>query len=85
MDGRKNNGGHSTKGVAGRKSKDEEQKIAEILSPLEPLFLECVKRGLEDDQGWAARLYVEYKHGKAKETKDITVFQEQPIFNFDLD
>jgi len=27
MDGRKNNGGHSTKGFAGRKPKDEENRI----------------------------------------------------------
>jgi len=30
MDGRKNNGGHSTKGRAGRKPKAEEQKTAAI-------------------------------------------------------
>jgi hypothetical protein len=29
MDKRKNNGGHSTKGVAGRKSKSEEQNLVE--------------------------------------------------------
>ena len=29
MDGRKNNGGHSTKGFAGRKPKDEEIKLVE--------------------------------------------------------
>ena len=29
MDGRKNNGGHSTKGFAGRKPKSEEIKLVE--------------------------------------------------------
>ena len=36
MDKRKNNGGHSTKGKAGRKSKSEEQSLIEKLKPIDP-------------------------------------------------
>ena len=31
MDKRKNNGGHSTKGKAGRKPKDEENRIRDLM------------------------------------------------------
>ena len=47
MDGRKNNGGHSTKGRAGRKPKTEELQLIEKLKPLEPLAYEALKEGLK--------------------------------------
>ena len=37
MDNRKNNGGHSTKGFAGRHSKSTEQEVIENLSLLDDL------------------------------------------------
>ena len=40
--------------------------------------------GRDSDKLRAIMLMMEYRWGKPKETKDITVFQEQPIFNFDL-
>ena len=36
-DGRRNNGGHSTKGHAGRKPKSDEKKLIETLTPLMPI------------------------------------------------
>ena len=39
MDKRKNNGGHSTKGFAGRKPKEDEQYIVETLKPYDELAL----------------------------------------------
>ena len=50
MDGRKNNGGHSTKGFAGRKPKSEEIKLVERLSPLEDAALDALKKGVESGE-----------------------------------
>ena len=84
MDKRKNNRGH--KGKAGRKSKAEEQKLVEKLSPLEPSAFKALADALNEGASWAVKMFFEYKFGKPKETKDITVNTERPIFNgLDLD
>lgn len=69
-DGRKNNGGNKN---AGRKPKVEEQKLIEKLTPLEPLALEALKKGIKAEQNWAVKLFFEYMYGKAKEFKEIEV------------
>lgn len=67
-DGRKNNGGNKS---AGRKSKADEQKLVEKLSPLEESAFKALKTGLNKGQNWAVKLYFEYSYGKAKEFKEI--------------
>jgi len=76
-DGRINNGGHKN---AGRKPKVEEQQLIEKLSPLEPLAFKALSNALSDEQNWAVKLWFEYMYGKPKETKDVTVITEQPLF-----
>tara|TARA_R100000234_G_scaffold32811_1_gene19287 strand:+ start:1355 stop:1603 length:249 start_codon:yes stop_codon:yes gene_type:complete len=80
MDGRKNNGGHSTKGRAGRKPKQEEVQLIEKLTPLEPLAFIALKEGLEKKDFKFVQLYYNYFAGKPKETKDIHINDDQPIF-----
>jgi hypothetical protein len=80
MDGRKNNGGHSTKGFAGRKPKQEEVQLIEKLTPLEPLAFEALKDGLEKKDFKFVQLYYNYFAGKPKETKDITINEDVPLF-----
>lgn len=85
MDGRKNNGGHSTKGFAGRKPKSEEIKLVERLSPLEDDALAALAEGVKSgDIKWVT-LYLNYYLGKPKETKDITINEDLPLFIEDLD
>ena len=80
MDGRKNNGGHSTKGYAGRKPKSEEIKLVERLSPLEDDALKALTEGVKSgDIKWVT-LYLNYYLGKPKETKDITINEDLPLF-----
>ncbi len=80
MDGRKNNGGHSTKGFAGRKPKSEEIKLVERLSPLEDDALAALAEGVKSgDIKWVT-LYLNYYLGKPKETKDITINEDLPLF-----
>ena len=80
MDGRKNNGGHSTKGFAGRKPKDEEIKLVERLSPLEDDALRALTEGVQSgDIKWIT-LYLNYYLGKPRETRDINVNEDLPLF-----
>lgn len=80
MDGRKNNGGHSTKGFAGRKPKAEEIQLIEKLTPLEPLAFEALKAGLEEGDFKFVQLYYNYVAGKPRETKDIHINEDVPLF-----
>jgi|TARA_B110000503_G_scaffold116269_1_gene175219 hypothetical protein len=81
-DKRKYNGGHKT---AGRKSKSEEIQLLEKLGALEPLAFMALEQGLERGDFKFTQLFYNYYAGKPRETKDITVTSEQPIFNIDLD
>jgi len=72
MDGRKNNGGHSTKGKAGRPSKTDEQKQIESLSPFEPLALKQLNKNLVAGEKWAVELFFKYFYRLPKQGTDIT-------------
>jgi len=78
MDKRKNNGGHTT---AGRKAKAEEVKLIERLTPLEPQAYEALKKGIESGEFKFIQMFYHYYAGKPRETKDITLNSEQPLFN----
>ena len=78
MDGRKNNGGHSN---GGRKPKAEEVKLIERLTPLEPKAYAALKKGIESGEFKFIQMFYHYYAGKPRETKDITLNTEQPLFN----
>tara|TARA_R110002124_G_C8768571_1_gene499730 strand:- start:183 stop:425 length:243 start_codon:yes stop_codon:yes gene_type:complete len=79
MDKRKNNGG-TIGNKGGRPSKAEEQVLVERLSPLDNDALEQLKKAINQGKPWAVKLFFEYRYGKPKETKDITLNMEQPLF-----
>jgi hypothetical protein len=81
-DKRKYNGGHIN---SGRKPKAEEVALIEKLTPLEPLAFAALEKGLANGDFKFTQLFYNYYAGKPRETKDITVSNEQPIFNIDLD
>lgn len=56
---------------AGRKSKAEEHALAEKLSPSNDLAHEALKKGLQDGEQWAVKLYFEYYYGKPDQTKTL--------------
>jgi hypothetical protein len=62
-DGRKNNGGHKN---SGRKSKAEEQKLIEKLSPFEKEAINQLRQAVEEGTPWAIKMYFEYMYGKPK-------------------
>jgi hypothetical protein len=73
MDKRKNNGGHSTKGFAGRPKKADEEKLIEKLDSI--ISNDDVIKKLGDmilnGDGRAMNLYFGYRYGKPKESVDI--------------
>ena len=77
-DKRKNNGGHPN---SGRKPKAEEVALIEKSSPLEPLAFAALEKGLERGDFKFTQLFYNYYAGKPRETKDVTLTTEQPIFN----
>jgi len=68
-DKRKHNGGHSN---GGRKSKAEEQKLIEKLSPLEPEALNQLEINVKNGERWAIELFFKYNYGMPKQQTDIT-------------
>ena len=85
MDGRRNNGGHSTKGFAGRKPKADEIKLIETLDKhIDANKVFDVLEGLVNEGNIKAiQIYMNYRFGKPKETVDMNVMQDRPIFNLD--
>jgi hypothetical protein len=77
-DKRKLNGGHPN---SGRKSKAEEVALIEKLTPLEPKAFAALDKGLERGDFKFVQLFYNYYAGKPRETKDVTLISEQPIFD----
>ena len=78
MDKRINNGGKRI--GAGRKPKTQELELIEKLTPLEPLAFEALEEGLKNKDFKFVQLYYNYVAGKPKETKDIHVNEDVPLF-----
>ena len=92
MDNRKNNGGHSTAGKAGRPSVKDELKGVDLASPyVEDSFRTIAEIMINPNQNSrnriaAAKILIEYGCGKPKETVDqnvnINSFQLKDIIKF---
>jgi hypothetical protein len=70
---------------AGRKSKSEEQKLIENLTPMNSMALESLEKGLEKKEQWAVKLFFEYFYGKPQQRVDVTSNEESlnvPLINF---
>ncbi|QDP46160.1 MAG: hypothetical protein Unbinned306contig1002_22 [Prokaryotic dsDNA virus sp.] len=73
------NRGGKRKG-AGRKPKAEELNLIEKLTPLEPLAFEALEAGLKKGDFKYVQLYYNYYAGRPRETKDIHINEDLPIF-----
>jgi hypothetical protein len=73
MDKRKNNGGHSTKGKAGRKSKSEEQSLIEKLRPIDPIARRVLQNAVNGGEKWAVELFFKYFYGLPTQVIDQTI------------
>lgn len=91
MDKRKNNGGHSTAGKAGRPSVKDELKGVDLASPHVKDSFETIAAIMRNenensrDRIAAAKLLIEYGCGKPKETieqtHNINDFSIKDVFN----
>ena len=68
---------------AGRKSKSEEMQLVEMLNKHIDKDEAIIKlKGMIDEGDFKAiQLYMNYMYGKPKETKDISITSEQPLFD----
>lgn len=80
MDKRSNNKG-TIGNKGGRPGKAEEIAMIERLSPMEDKAYKALEEGVEKGDFKFVQLYFNYYAGKPKETKDITLNNEQPIFS----
>ena len=73
-DGRRNNGGHSTKGFAGRKPKADEiamiERMDAVLAPSEAW--EALGAKVVEGDGPCIKTWLEYRYGKPKQSVDVT-------------
>jgi hypothetical protein len=65
---------------AGRKPKAEELNLIEKLSPLEDAAYQALKAGVEKGDFKYVQLFYNYYAGKPRETKDITINEDTPLF-----
>ena len=65
---------------AGRKSKSQEIELIEKLKPLEEKAYKALEAGIDTCDFKYVQLFYHYYAGKPRETKDITLNSEQPIF-----
>ena len=65
---------------AGRKSKADEINLIEKLSPLEDAAYQALKAGVEKGDFKYVQLFYNYYAGKPRETKDITINEDSPLF-----
>ncbi len=65
---------------AGRKSKADEINLIEKLSPLEESAFMALKDGVEKGDFKYVQLFYNYYAGKPRETRDITINEDIPLF-----
>ncbi len=65
---------------AGRKPKADELSLIEKLTPLEDAAYQALKAGVEKGDFKFVQLYYNYYAGKPRETKDITINEDKPLF-----
>ena len=74
---------------AGRKSKAEELKLIERLTPLQDSAYKALSNALKEEQGWAIKLFFEYMYGKPKQsieqnnTHTLNDFNIKDLLKFD--
>jgi hypothetical protein len=76
----------------GRRTKDEELKLIEVLDKyVQPelvaeRMIDVIQNTPSDKTRLEAiKIYLNYRFGKPKEIKDITINKDLPIFNIDIE
>ena len=73
------------KARSGRKPKSDELALVEKLTPLSDKAFEELRKGIERGEFQFVRLWFQYMYGKPKQITELSINQEEPIFNIDLE
>ena len=68
---------------SGRKSKTEEIILIEKLTPLSDKAFEELQKGIERGEFQFVRLWFQYMYGKPKQITEVSISQEQPLFDLE--
>ena len=68
----------------GRPTKNDEIKLIEELTPLEPIAYNAMKRGLERGEYKFVQLYMNYYWGKPKQITEVNVQEDIPMFQIEV-
>ena len=68
----------------GRPSKNDEIKMIQQLTPLEPLAYNAIKKGLERGEYKFVQLYMNYYWGKPKTITEDEIKEEIPTFQIEV-
>ena len=78
-----NKGSLGNKG-GGRPTKNDEIKLIEQLTPLEPEAYSALKAGLERGEFKYVQLFFNYYYGKPKQITEIQLEEEMPLFQIEV-
>ena len=68
---------------SGRKSKTEEIILIEKLTPLSDKAFKELQKGIERGEFQFVRLWFQYMYGKPKQITELSISQEQPLFELE--
>ena len=68
----------------GRPTKNDEIKLIEQLTPLEPDAYSALKAGLQRGEFKYVQLFFNYYYGKPKQITEIQVEEEMPLFQIEV-
>jgi len=78
-----NRGSLGNKG-GGRPTKNDEIKMIEELSPMEPAAYQALKAGLERGEFKYIQLFMNYYYGKPKQIQEVTIQEDTPLFQIEV-
>ncbi|MDA9276014.1 hypothetical protein N9P67_00270 [Flavobacteriaceae bacterium] len=78
-----NRGSLGNKG-GGRPTKNDEIKLIEELTPMEPAAYQALKAGLERGEFKYVQLFMNYYWGKPKQITEVNVQEDIPMFQIEV-
>ena len=83
MDLRKYNKG-TVGNKGGRPTKNDEIKLIEELTPMEPAAYQALKAGLERGEFKYVQLFMNYYYGKPKQIQEVNIQEDVPLFHIEV-
>jgi len=68
----------------GRPTKNDEIKLIEQLTPMEPAAYQALKAGLERGEFKYVQLFMNYYWGKPKQITEVNVQEDIPMFQIEV-